>query len=119
MRVSEALRQLTPYMSRSSFYGTSKDPGPRWTMIDQLDIRDTGTHLTLDRGRFERWLRTLVGERATAANDRAGRLGSAGARKAPNSYGEAIATVLRAHEKGLLTKLELERALTDLNRSDG
>jgi len=114
IRASDALRQLAPYMSRSRFYGTAINPGPRWTMVDQLDIRDSGSHLTVDRGRFERWLRELAGDRATAANGRAERLGEAAARKPPESYGEGVALVLRAREDGLMSRDETERALRDL-----
>jgi len=114
IRVSEAIRLLKPYMSRSAFYGTATNPGPRWTMVDQLDIRDSRSHLTLDRRGFERWLRELVGDRATAAHRRVERLGEAAARKRPESYGEAVALVLRAREEGVLSREEAERALRDL-----
>jgi hypothetical protein len=73
--IAEALHHLKPFrIGRSSFYGTPDRPGARWTLIEELDIRE-GRTLTMDRKRFNRWLRCLSGEPATRRSDRVNRLG--------------------------------------------
>lgn len=64
----EAKRYLQPFMSKSTWYGTRERPGPRWTMVERLDIRE-GPPLTMDRDRFFAWLRELAGDLAYEPQD--------------------------------------------------
>lgn len=69
--VSEALAHLKPFMSRSTFY--NKETGPRWLMVDELDIR-LGPPLNMDRKLFSKWLTSLEGDRANGPAPMADRL---------------------------------------------
>jgi hypothetical protein len=119
IRLSEALAHLRPIMSRSSFYGSVSRPGPRWTLIGYLDLRN-GPPITLDRKRFFRWLRKLVGGPATGRQRGSERLGERACPTAPHSssnYGEALAALCRAIEAGHITRDAFKRAVADLDGS--
>src|SRR5690606_13583667 len=100
--LSEALTLLKPVMSKSSFYGSADNPGPRYTHIHALDIRE-GRRITLDRRKFLRWLDRIVGPPATSRSVRAARLN--GHRKNGNlSEPPSIAALCQALKEGAITE---------------
>lgn len=118
IRLSEALERLEPFMSKSNFYGTSSRPGPRWTMVSQLDIRK-GPPITLDRRRFYAWLETLRGELAVDQHPNAMHLGDH-ARRATDpdedGYADRLVVLCRALDAGRISRSQFERAVADLER---
>jgi hypothetical protein len=115
--LSTALEHLRPFMSRSKFYGAPASPGPRWTMIDELDLC-AGPPMTLDRPRFFRWLRHLQGSPARLTHTNARKLGryslSDTAAEISGSFGERMAALCRAHEAGHISEATFQRAVRDL-----
>jgi hypothetical protein len=116
--LAEALEHLRPLgIGKSTFYGSSSHPGPRWTLVAELDIRE-GSAITLDRGKFFAWLRKLTGERARQSSERAFRLGGH-LRTTPateNSFGELLSALCLALEAGQISDAEFQRAKQDLPR---
>lgn len=118
IRLSEALIHLQPIMSRSTFYGSGAEPGPRWTMVAELDIRE-GPPINMDRTRFFRWLRRLRGEPASSRQPRSERLGE---RAAParfgydGRYGLHLAALCRALETGKISEEMFQRSVRDLEQ---
>lgn len=119
IRLSEALEHLSPVMSRSSFYGTSRNPGPRWTHIERLDIRE-GPPITLDRRAFLAWLDELAGALARGRNPNANRLGDYTRSDASDiddslDYVGQLLMLVRALESGRISQEQFDRAVRDLN----
>lgn len=116
--LSDALKELKPLMSKSAFYGDKKagKPGPRWTMVDKLQIRTGRNGLTLDRRRFERWLSTLEGEPAHEAHPNSSRLGhySNSNESGAPSYGASVGALYRALEAGAINREQFDRALASI-----
>lgn len=114
--ITEALVHLAPFrIKRSTFYGSSREPGPRWTMIDELDICD-GPPITMDRRRFYRWIKTLKGKRAIERSANAGRLGeNAMPAIATESYGDHLSVLCSALAAGMITQEQFDRAVADLD----
>lgn len=115
--LGEALDELDPLMSRSKFYGqkSAGKPGPRWTMVEQLQIRSGRNGLTLDRRRFERWLKTLQGELAHDAHPNSARFGKHAASSGQErSYGEQLAHLCHALESEAISRQQFDRAVASL-----
>jgi len=112
---AEALQRLKPIMSKSSFYGTVGKPGPRWTEIDRLDIRE-GPPVTLDRARFEKWFETLMGAPAMSRSNCYRRFGANSEMEAgPRAtYGSQLVELLRALQAGIIDRDQFDQAAADL-----
>ena len=112
--LSEIVKTIKPVMSRATFYGSTENPGPRWTEVDRLDIRH-GRRITADRQRFERWYREIQGELASTPHEIAARLGDR-ARRAPSkaTYGEQLAALWSALEQGAITRQQFDVAMATL-----
>jgi hypothetical protein len=111
IRLTAALKQLAPFMSRSTFYA-----GPRWNMIRELDIRE-GPPLTLCHTKFTRWLRQLAGDLAKDRQAKSSRLGSH-AQPEPSTgddpYRTAILALVQALAAGELSDEQFQRAVAAL-----
>jgi hypothetical protein len=113
--LSEVVRTIKPLMSRSTFYGSPEDRGPRWTEVDRLEIRSGRYGVTADRKRFERWYRELQGDLATSPHATAARLGGNARRVATEeTYGQQLAALCAALQKEVITQDQFERALATL-----
>lgn len=113
--LSEVVGTIKPLMSKSTFYGSKKDPGPRWTEIERLDLRSGPYGVTADRQRFERWYREIQGELASTPHAIAARLGDH-ARRTPSeaTYGEQVAALCSALDHGAITRQQFDHALATL-----
>jgi hypothetical protein len=112
IRLSVALKHLTPFMSRSTFYA-----GPRWSMIEELDIRE-GPPLTLSQVKFTRWLKTLAGNLAVGRQAVSGRLGvHAQLLSVPgqDAYAVAIRALMQSLESGELDAEQFRRGVEALH----
>lgn len=116
IRLKEALRRLAPYMKKSSFYGTTSNPGPRWTMAQRLGIRESRSGITLDAEAFYKWLAELAGPLATRPHPVSYRLvGGQRSANMPQSYGDKVAVLCAARERGCLSEERFRRALEALD----
>jgi hypothetical protein len=121
IRLADAFVHLKPLMSRATFYGSQSNPGPRWTMIAQLDIRE-GPPINMDRRRFNAWLRRLQGGPATDRQPVSKRLNGEPASTcggAYQSYGDQVAVLCRALEAGRISESVFERAMRDVEGGAG
>lgn len=113
--LSEIVATIKPLMSKSTFYGTKQNPGPRWTEIERLDLRSGPHGITADRQRFERWYREIQGELASTAHAIAARLGARARRTASvGTYGEQLAALCSALDHGAITRQQFDHALATL-----
>ena len=112
--LTEIVKTIKPVMSKSTFYGSQQNPGPRWTEIEHLDIR-CGRRITADRRRFERWYREIQGDLASTPHEIAARLGGRG-RRAPHqgTYGEQLAALCSALERGAISRQQFDHAMATL-----
>jgi hypothetical protein len=113
--LAEIVRTIKPLMSKSTFYGTRKNRGPRWTEIERLDLRGGPYGVTGERQRFERWYREIQGALASTPHAIAVRLGDH-AKRIPSdtTYGEQLAALCSALELGVITKRQFDYALATL-----
>lgn len=114
--LSEALIDLEPFMGKSTFYGSAAIPGPRWTMVERLEIR-CGKRVTLDRAKFFRWLKELSGELAVNRHSSSRRLGMSQNRKVDTrrSYGSAVLELCQALNDEKITREQFDQALINLD----
>jgi hypothetical protein len=113
--LAEMLVSLAPMMSKSSFYGTSRAPGPRWTLQEKLDLRNGANSITADRMKFNRWLSTLYGESAALPHPNAIRLGRhACPQPSAEPYGVRMAILCEALASGTISKEQFDKAVHSL-----
>lgn len=83
--------------------------------MNEVDIRERSA-ITLDRGRFFSWIRTLTGERARQSSGRAAQLGDHPRSTPPieSSFGELLSGLCVAFQAGQISDAEFQRAKQDL-----
>ena len=114
--LSEIVTTIRPLMSKSTFYGTKQNPGPRWTEVAKLDIRSGRHGITADRQRFTRWYRELQGQLATAAHPKSARLGDR-ARSSADTFREELVLLCAGLAAGRITEDDFDRAVVTLRSS--